>query len=90
MAISKAVRFHEFGAPSVPSIDEIVEPHAASAQIRVAVRAVGLHPIDSKMRSGAMMDHIPIEPVFGPDPTVATYEQPNSGHGRGKIVVRVG
>jgi NADPH:quinone reductase-like Zn-dependent oxidoreductase len=48
----KAVQFEEYGAPEVLHVAEVEEPHAGPGQIRVAVRAVGINPIDWKIRSG--------------------------------------
>ncbi|HEU0317346.1 MAG TPA: alcohol dehydrogenase catalytic domain-containing protein, partial [Solirubrobacteraceae bacterium] len=57
----KAVRFSEYGGPEVLRVDEVDEPHAGDGQIRVAVRAAGVNPIDWKIRSGAMAQMIPGE-----------------------------
>jgi NADPH:quinone reductase-like Zn-dependent oxidoreductase len=48
----KAVQFSEYGGPDVLHVAEIEEPHAGPGQIRVAVRAAGINPIDFKVRSG--------------------------------------
>jgi NADPH:quinone reductase-like Zn-dependent oxidoreductase len=48
----KAVRFDEFGGPEVLHVEDVEEPHAGPGQIRVAVRAAGVNPIDWKIRSG--------------------------------------
>jgi NADPH:quinone reductase-like Zn-dependent oxidoreductase len=50
----KAVRFSEYGGPEVLHVDDVEEPHAGPGQIRVAVRAAGVNPIDWKVRSGMM------------------------------------
>lgn len=50
----RAIRYHEFGGPEVLRVEEVDEPHVAPHQIRVAVKAVGVNPIDWKLRSGAM------------------------------------
>ena len=55
----KAVRFSEYGGPDVLRVDEVDEPHAGAGQVRVAVRAAGVNPIDCKIRSGAMAKFIP-------------------------------
>jgi NADPH:quinone reductase-like Zn-dependent oxidoreductase len=57
----KAVLFSEYGGPEVLRIDEVDEPHAGPGQIRVAVRAVGVNPIDWKIRSGAMAGMMAVE-----------------------------
>ncbi|MBV8948878.1 MAG: oxidoreductase, partial [Solirubrobacterales bacterium] len=48
----KAIRFSQFGGPEVLELVELPDPHPAPGQIRVAVRAVGVNPIDWKLRSG--------------------------------------
>jgi NADPH:quinone reductase-like Zn-dependent oxidoreductase len=50
----QAVQFDEYGDPSVLHLAEAPEPHAGPGQVRVAVRAVGVNPIDWKIRSGMM------------------------------------
>jgi NADPH:quinone reductase-like Zn-dependent oxidoreductase len=50
----KAVQFAEYGGPEVLQVVEVDEPHAGPGQVRVAVRAAGVNPVDWKIRSGAM------------------------------------
>jgi NADPH:quinone reductase-like Zn-dependent oxidoreductase len=50
----RAIRYHEFGGPEVLRLEEVPAPHPAANQIRVVVNAVGVNPVDSKLRSGAM------------------------------------
>ncbi len=57
----KAVRFSEYGGPEVLTVDEVEAPHPGDGQIRVAVRAAGVNPIDWKIRSGAMAGTMPAE-----------------------------
>ncbi len=51
----KAVQFSEFGGPEVLQIVDVDDPHPGGGQIRVRVRAVGVNPIDWKMRRGGPM-----------------------------------
>jgi NADPH:quinone reductase-like Zn-dependent oxidoreductase len=55
----KAVQFSQFGGPEVLELVELPDPHPGPGQIRVAVRAVGVNPIDWKVRSGAMGGDLP-------------------------------
>ena len=55
----KAIQFSKFGGPEVLELVELPDPHPAAGQIRVAVRAVGVNPIDWKVRSGAMGGELP-------------------------------
>jgi NADPH:quinone reductase-like Zn-dependent oxidoreductase len=57
----KAVVFAEYGGPEVLHVAEVPEPHAAPGQIRIAVEAAGVNPIDWKQRSGAMREVMPVE-----------------------------
>jgi NADPH:quinone reductase-like Zn-dependent oxidoreductase len=57
----RAVQFSEYGGPEVLHLGAAEEPHAGSGQVRVAVRAAGVNPIDWKVRSGAMAEVMPVE-----------------------------
>jgi NADPH:quinone reductase-like Zn-dependent oxidoreductase len=56
----KAVTFSEYGGPEVLRVDDVEEPHAGPGQVRVAVRAAGVNPIDWKARSGMMREVAPV------------------------------
>jgi NADPH:quinone reductase-like Zn-dependent oxidoreductase len=47
-----ALQFKEYGGPEVLAVVEAPEPHAGPGQVRVAVRATSINPIDWKIRSG--------------------------------------
>ncbi|MGB9184029.1 MAG: zinc-binding dehydrogenase, partial [Solirubrobacteraceae bacterium] len=55
----RAAQFSQFGGPEVLEIAELPDPHAAAGQIRVAVRAAGINPVDWKVRSGMMGGELP-------------------------------
>lgn len=55
----KAVQFSRFGGPEVLEIVELADPHPGRDQIRIAVHAAGVNPIDWKVRSGAMGGELP-------------------------------
>ncbi len=55
----KAVQFSEYGGPEVLEIVDVPDPHPGPGQIRVAVRAVGINPVDYKMRAGLMPGDLP-------------------------------
>jgi NADPH:quinone reductase-like Zn-dependent oxidoreductase len=57
----RAVIFEEYGDPGVLQVGELEEPHAGPGQVRIAVRAAGVNPIDWKVRSGAFKDMMPVE-----------------------------
>ncbi len=50
----KAVQYDEYGGPEVLHVAEVEEPHAGPGQVRVAVRAAGVNPMDYKVRAGRM------------------------------------
>jgi NADPH:quinone reductase-like Zn-dependent oxidoreductase len=55
----RAVQYTQFGGPEVLQVVDAPEPHAGPSEVRVAVRAVGLNPVDWKFRSGAMGGDLP-------------------------------
>jgi NADPH:quinone reductase-like Zn-dependent oxidoreductase len=55
----KAVQYSEFGGPEVLRFVDLPEPEAGPSQVRIAVHAVGINPIDWKLRSGAMGGELP-------------------------------
>ena len=57
----KAVIFDKYGDPDVLHVGEVAEPHAGPGQVRIAVRASSVNPIDWKQRSGALAEYMPIE-----------------------------
>lgn len=50
----QAIVFEEFGGPDVLHVKEVAEPHAGPGEIRVAVKAAGVNPMDYKIRHGWM------------------------------------
>src|SRR3954454_12395807 len=56
----KAVTFTDYGGPDVLHVAEAEEPHAGAGQIRIAVRAAGVNPVDWKARSGVMRQAMPV------------------------------
>lgn len=55
----KAAQFTEYGAAEVLRIADVDEPHAGRGQVRVRVRAVGINPVDWKIRSGMLSSVLP-------------------------------
>jgi NADPH:quinone reductase-like Zn-dependent oxidoreductase len=55
----KAIQYTQFGGPEVLQVVDVPEPHVADGQIRVAVRAMGINPVDWKIRSGMMGGDLP-------------------------------
>lgn len=57
----KKVSFAEFGGPDVLQLIDAEEPHAGPGQIRIAVRAAGVNPVDWRIREGQVLGAHPIE-----------------------------
>lgn len=56
----KRVSFAEFGGPDVLHLMDAEEPHAGPGQIRVAVRAAGVNPVDWRIREGQFQQVRPV------------------------------
>ncbi|MDX3853293.1 NADP-dependent oxidoreductase [Streptomyces sp. AK02-01A] len=57
----RKVSFAEFGGPDVLQLVDAEEPHAGPGQVRIAVRAVGVNPVDWRIREGQILGAHPIE-----------------------------
>ncbi|WP_158889528.1 NADP-dependent oxidoreductase [Amycolatopsis anabasis] len=57
----KRVSFAEFGGPDVLHLADTDEPHAGPGQVRIAVRAAGVNPVDWRIREGQFRQAHPIE-----------------------------
>lgn len=60
----KAIRIHEFGGPEVLRLQDAPEPVPAAGQVLVRVRAAGVNPVDTYIRSGmhAVKPALPFTP----------------------------
>jgi NADPH:quinone reductase-like Zn-dependent oxidoreductase len=57
----KKVSFAEFGGPDVLRLVDAGEPSAGPGQVRIAVRAAGVNPVDWRIREGQTLGAHPIE-----------------------------
>ncbi|MEW2354593.1 NADP-dependent oxidoreductase [Spirillospora sp. NPDC029432] len=57
----KKVIFAEFGGPDVLQLIDAEKPHAGPGQVRIAVRAAGVNPVDWRVREGQSLKAHPIE-----------------------------
>lgn len=58
-----AVRFHRHGGPEVLVVDDVERPAPGAEQVRVAVIAAGVNPVEWKIRRGDLAEG---EPLTGP------------------------
>src|SRR5512132_1014324 len=60
----KAIRVHKFGGPEVLQLDEVADPKAGPGQVLVEIKAAGVNPVDTYVRSGnyAMLPQLPYVP----------------------------
>ncbi|WP_433536853.1 NADP-dependent oxidoreductase [Micromonospora sp. CA-249363] len=56
----KAVRFHEYGEPSVLRYEDAERPVPGAGQVRVRVAATSFNPVDGNIRAGFMQGPIPV------------------------------
>jgi NADPH:quinone reductase len=81
----KAIRVHEFGGPEVMKLEEVPDLTAGPGQVVVSVKAAGVNPVDSYIRSGgyAVKPSLPYTPGMDAAGTVLTV-------GEGVVNVQVG
>jgi NADPH2:quinone reductase len=81
----KAIRVREFGGPEVLKIEDIPDPKAGPGQVVVAVRAAGVNPVETYIRSGVyhLKPDIPYTPGWESAGTVESV-------GEGVVSVKVG
>ena len=48
----RAIRMHAYGGPEVMKLEEVSSPKAGPHDVRVAVHASSVNPVDFKIRSG--------------------------------------
>ncbi|MUL40589.1 NADP-dependent oxidoreductase [Streptomonospora sp. PA3] len=61
--MAQAIRYARYGGPEVLALQEVADPEPGPGQVRVAVRAVGVNPVDWKIRSGAFASEPLTEPA---------------------------
>jgi NADPH:quinone reductase-like Zn-dependent oxidoreductase len=59
--MSLAVRFSEYGTSEVLRVVDVPAPEPGPGQVRLAVRAAGVNPIDWKIMQGSMSQLIPLD-----------------------------
>jgi NADPH2:quinone reductase len=63
----RAVLAREFGGPEVLKVEEVADPVPGPAQVLVSVRAVGVNPFDTYMRTGTYATRPPLPYTPGAD-----------------------
>lgn len=81
----KAVRVREFGIPEVMKLEDVPDPEAGPGQVVVGVRAVGVNPMETYIRSGSY--HLKPELPYTPGKESAGVVE---SVGRGVSSVKVG
>ncbi len=56
----KAIRFSQYGGPEVLQLVDVDDPLAGPGQVRIAVKAAGVNPIEWKLRQGLMAQARPL------------------------------
>jgi NADPH2:quinone reductase len=63
----KAIRAHQFGDPSVMKLEEVSDRAVAAGQVLVSIRAAGVNPVDTYIRSGQYASLPPLPYIPGAD-----------------------
>ncbi len=63
----KAIRVHQFGGPEVLKLEEIADPKPGPGQVMVRVKAAGVNPVETYIRSGAYAALPPLPYTPGKD-----------------------
>ncbi|MGW3992641.1 NADP-dependent oxidoreductase [Amycolatopsis sp. NPDC004772] len=56
----RAITFSAYGGPEVLQLSDVPTPEPGPGQVRLAVRAAGVNPIDWKIRNGAMQQNFQV------------------------------
>ncbi|MDR3663453.1 MAG: NADP-dependent oxidoreductase [Mycobacterium sp.] len=69
--MSRIAQFAEYGAPEVLRVVDVPPPAPGPTQVRIAIRAAGVNPIDWKIVAGQMRELIPLQLPAGVGSDVA-------------------
>ena len=88
----KAIRVHEFGDPEVMSLEEVPDLQPGPGQVVVTVKAAGVNPVDTYIRSGqyAKRPALPYTPGMDSGGVVASVGEGVSGVAVGDRVYTAG
>ncbi len=74
----KAVRVHQFGGPEVMKFEDVPDPSPGPGQVVVHVRAAGVNPVDTYIRTGTYARKPPLPYTPGSD-AAGTIEHVGAG-----------
>jgi len=78
----RALQFSTHGRPEVLLWAQAPDPHAGSGQVRIAVRAASVNPIDWKMMTGGLSGGQPLTGTRYPGYDAAgVVDEVGEGHG---------
>jgi NADPH2:quinone reductase len=63
----KAIRVHQFGGPEVMKLEDVPDPKPSAGQMLVRLRAIGVNPVDTYVRSGGYAVNITFPFIPGSD-----------------------
>jgi NADPH2:quinone reductase len=63
----KAIRVHQFGGPEVMKLEDVPDPKPGAGQVLVRLRAIGVNPVDTYVRSGSYTVNITFPFIPGSD-----------------------
>jgi len=62
-----AVRYHEYGDESVMTLESVERPDPGEGEVLVGTEAVGVNPVDAKLREGALPEKQSLPRTMGTD-----------------------
>jgi NADPH2:quinone reductase len=63
----KAIRVHKFGGPEVLQLEDVADPKPGPGQVLVEIKAAGVNPVDTYVRSGSYAQTPPLPYIPGGD-----------------------
>jgi len=63
----KAIRVREFGAPTVMKLEDVPEPQSGAGQVLIDIKAAGVNPVDTYIRTGQYASLPPLPYTPGSD-----------------------